>query len=633
MKRFDVRTQITNDLKEIDQYVDTVDNPMIVPMCSRSKDVIEPLLKPQWYVDCEEMARKSVEVVRNRELKIIPSAHEKTWYHWLENSRPWCISRQLWWGHRVPAYFVTIQGDHKKFDNEHDYWVCAMSEEEAMQEAVKKFEVPKEKISLEQDPDVLDTWFSSALYPFSAFGWPDQSPELDRFFPGHLLETGHDILFFWVARMVMFSITLCDGKLPFEEVYLHAMVRDAHGRKMSKSLGNVIDPRDVITGITLKKLQETLLAGNLDAKEIEKAQKGQAADYPNGIPECGTDALRFGLCAYTSQGRDINLDVKRIEGYRKFCNKLWNAIRFAQLQLGDDFVPSPVYELSGKELGIDRWILSRLSHCVEQCTSGFKNYDFPTITTAIYNFWLYELCDVYLEAIKPIMWGDIGSGETKKVTQQTLYTCLDVALRLTAPFMPFVTEELWQRLPRRQSQTAKSIHVSRYPEVGKFQKNEQIETEVDLMMNVVKQVRSLRGEYKMTPKQKARLFIETKNEDSKKMLEGYSDFIKILTSSEDVNYSSDIPEGCVITVVNDDVNAHLMLKGVIDFEKELVKMEKGKKQLTDKVSSLEKKMKGKDYQTKVPENVRQADAEKADSLKIEIKEMEKAIDGIKKMLN
>ena len=330
MKRFDVRKQITEDLKEIGQYVGTEDNAMVVPMCSRSKDIIEPLLKPQWYVDTQVMAKRACDVVTNKELKIIPESHEKTWFRWLEDARPWCISRQLWWGHRIPAYKATLSGEHKSFDKEEDYWVCGITEEEALAAAVEKFECGKDQITLEQDPDVLDTWFSSALFPFSAFGWPDENPELSRFFPGELLETGHDILFFWVARMVMFSLSLCD-KLPFKEVYLHAMVRDAHGRKMSKSLGNVIDPRDVINGVTLKDLQATLLSGNLDAKEIKKAQDGQAADYPDGIPECGTDALRFALCSYTSQGRDINLDVKRVEGYRKFCNKLWNAIRLVLL--------------------------------------------------------------------------------------------------------------------------------------------------------------------------------------------------------------------------------------------------------------------------------------------------------------
>jgi valyl-tRNA synthetase len=399
-------------LKEIGQYVGTEDNAMVVPMCSRSKDIIEPLLKPQWYVDTQVMAKRACDVVTNKELKIIPESHEKTWFRWLEDARPWCISRQLWWGHRIPAYKATLSEEHKSFDKEEDYWVCGITEEEALASAVEKFECGKDQITLEQDPDVLDTWFSSALVPFSAFGWPDENPEPSRFFPGELLETGHDILFFWVARMVMFSLSLCD-KLPFKEVYLHAMVRDAHGRKMSKSLGNVIDPRDVINGVTLKDLQATLLSGNLDAKEIKKAQDGQAADYPDGIPECGTDALRFALCSYTSQGRDINLDVKRVEGYRKFCNKLWNAIRlvfivfsennrfrFAQMQLGDDFVPAK--DVLQSKTGIDKWILSRLADCVETCTTGFKTYDFPAVTTAIYNFWLYELCDVYLETVKPV---------------------------------------------------------------------------------------------------------------------------------------------------------------------------------------------------------------------------------------
>lgn len=310
---------------------------------------------------------------------------------------------------RPPPLSASARSSSERLDR----WVVGRERADAEALAAERF--PGKTCVLEQDEDVLDTWFSSGLFPFSVFGWPDKTQDLAEFYPNALLETGHDILFFWVARMVMMGITLT-GEVPFKQVYLHAMVRDAHGRKMSKSLGNVIDPVHVIEGITLEDLQKSLLGGNLDAKEVEKAKAGQQADYPQGIAECGTDALRFALVAYTSQGRDINLDIQRVVGYRHWCNKLWNAVRFAMvnLDLQKGFAPSAAFDAKPAPLGA-RWILSRLNAAIATTTASMDVYDFNGATTAVYSFWQYELCDWFIEVMKPVM--SRGTPEDKRATQ------------------------------------------------------------------------------------------------------------------------------------------------------------------------------------------------------------------------
>ncbi|XP_041371023.1 valine--tRNA ligase-like [Gigantopelta aegis] len=627
MKRFDARKAVLQALKDKGLYRETKDNPMVVPMCSRSKDIIEPLLKPQWYVDVKEMNAAAIKAVETGDVRIIPDMHIKTWNNWLGNVRDWCISRQLWWGHRIPAYFVTVDDPSVPAgtDTDDNYWVCGQTEDEARKKAAEKFNVSADKISLRQDEDVLDTWFSSAMFPFSIFGWPDETPDLSAFYPGTLLETGHDILFFWVARMVMMGQTLL-GKLPFKEVYLHAMVRDAHGRKMSKSLGNVIDPIDVIHGITLEKLHDKLVESNLDEKEIKKAKEGQKKDYPVGIPECGTDALRFALISYTSQGRDINLDVLRVQGYRFFCNKMWNATKFALNCLGDNFKPTETPQLCGKEKDMDRWILSRLSYAVGQCASGFENYDFPTATTACYNFWLYELCDWYLEYLKPIVY---GSDEDSKATcRNVLYTCLNVGLRLLHPIMPFVTEELYQRLPRRQSNEPPSLVVTPYPlEKDYTLRDARLETAVGFAQNIVKSIRSIRADYNLTPKTKADVYLKCSDEETANTLQAFTEKIQTLSNSSSIVIlvNQDPPVGCCMSTVSAKCETHIMLKGLIDVGKEISKLQGKQETLGKQLKKLQDTSTSDDYCSKVPEDIRNQNSEKMDQLSIEIEKLSQGL--------
>ncbi|XP_044747295.1 valine--tRNA ligase isoform X3 [Coccinella septempunctata] len=629
MKRFDARKAILEALKEKGLYVETKNNPMVVPICSRSKDIVEPMLKPQWYVKCEEMARKAVEAVNSGELKIIPEMHIKTWHHWMEGIRDWCISRQLWWGHRIPAYKVTFKTKPENV-GETEIWVSGRTEQEALEKAQTKFSTTVDNITLTQDEDVLDTWFSSALFPFSIFGWPDQTEDLNVFYPTSLLETGHDILFFWVARMVFFGQKLL-GKLPFKEVYLHPIIRDAHGRKMSKSLGNVIDPMDVIHGITLEGLHNQLADGNLDSKEVEKAKAGQKQDFPEGIPECGTDALRFALCAMC-RGRDINLDILRVQGYRFFCNKIWNATRFALTYLGNDFEAPENNSLIGNESLMDLWILSRLSAAAHDANKGFEIYDFSLVTNSCYNVWLYEICDVYLEYLKPVFTG--GDETAKKTARVTLYRALEVALRLLSPFMPFITEELYQRLPRSSASAEKipSICIASYPEAEELGwRQVAIEEDVDFIQKVAKAIRSARSDYNLPNKTKTEAYVKCSDPTISNIVTKYNFPLCTLSYCSKIATNEEVPVGCTIITVSDKCEVHLLLKGLIEPTKEIAKIEKKMQILQGTQTSLAKAMSAADYSAKVPVEVQEANSEKLSQTKIELERLEVALGNLRLM--
>ncbi|GAM23020.1 hypothetical protein SAMD00019534_061950 [Acytostelium subglobosum LB1] len=629
MKRFDARNAVVEALKEKGLYKGMKDNKMRLGICSRSKDILEPMIKPQWYVNCKDMADNACKAVRDGELKIIPNQHEVTWFRWLEGIKDWCISRQLWWGHRIPAYLVKIKGVAAD-PYSTSQWVAAENSEAAMLAAMEKFKAPREDIELEHDPDVLDTWFSSGLFPFSTLGWPEKTKDMENHYPTSLLETGLDILFFWVARMVMMGKQLT-GQLPFKEIYLHAMVRDSHGRKMSKSLGNVIDPLEVISGITLDQLVENLKKGNLDPVELDRATLGLKQDYPEGITECGTDAMRFALCAYTSQGRDINLDILRVVGYRHFCNKVWNATRFALMKLGD-YRPSEfnAQELTKNTNAVNTWILNAATRAFKLCEEGFKSYDFAQATTAIYNFWLHDLCDFYLETTKPIFSEE--DGPIKQKTCETLYTCIELGLRMLHPFMPFITEELYQAIPRRPSDSIPTIMLTSYPQDIPEWNNATIEEELKQCQDIIRAIRSLRTKYNVAPNKKVATYIHAKTDELKNLYAAHSALIKVLAyaSSVDVALSSEGRQGCVIDTYNENVSLLLDLSDSLDFAAEVQRMEAKKSQLEAAKEALLKKINIPTYD-KVPQKIKEDNDAKLKALEEEIKSLCNTIDSFSKM--
>nr|POE49579.1 valine--trna ligase, mitochondrial [Quercus suber]POF20073.1 valine--trna ligase, mitochondrial [Quercus suber] len=565
-KRFDVRYSVIAELDKLGLYVGKADNKMSIPLCSKSKDVIEPVLKPQWWMHMKSLAEPAVEAVKNGSIKLQPATAENSYYRWMENVEDWCLSRQLWWGHQIPAYYVKLE-DGPAYDKDAEYWICGETEQEVRAKAEKKF--PGKKFELERDPDCLDTWFSSALWPFSTLGWPEKTHDFEKLYPTSVLETGWDILFFWVARMIMFGLKVT-GEVPFREVYCHSLIRDSEGRKMSKSLGNVIDPIDIMDGISLKLLNDKLNVGNLAPKEVERATKWQKSAFPDGIDECGTDALRFSLVNYTTGGGDINFDVKVMRSYRNFCNKIYQATRYVLGKLPADYTPPAHGGKTGKESLAERWILHKLTHAAKKVDEALTNREFSQATGAIYNYWLYELCDVYIENSKTII--QDGTAEEAKSAIDTLYTAIDGAITMIHPFMPFLTEELWQRLPRRQGDATKTVVRALYPQYDAKLDDPESERAYELVIGCSKGIRSLLAEKLI--KEGGKAYIQPLNDESGKTAVAELSAIKTLshgklTSLSIIEQGESVPPGCTVYPVAASVYVFLEVEGDVDADAEI----------------------------------------------------------------
>uniref|UniRef100_A0AAG5DBN3 valine--tRNA ligase n=1 Tax=Anopheles atroparvus TaxID=41427 RepID=A0AAG5DBN3_ANOAO len=459
---------------------------MILPICSRSKDVVELLLRPQWFVRCRDLADRALKAVEDGDLQIIPKSFEREWFRWLENCHDWCISRQLWWGHRIPAYCI-------RHRNGVERWVAARSVPEAKEKyfTSKFFSADSEGVSFEQDTDVLDTWFSSALLPFSTSGWP-KATSADHY-PLELMETGHDILFFWVARMVMLGQELT-GKLPFHKILLHGIICDEYGRKMSKSLGNVIKPEHVIHGITLDRLrkeaEESNRQGVLSEEELSRSIAGQRKMFPNGIPECGTDALRFTLCSSNIKNHFIHFNVQEAHTNKLFFNKIWQATRYTlsclERFLPDQDVPMVSHEARGNMMLMDRWILSRLGCAVKQCREGIEGYNFHLATAALKMFFYSNLCDIYLETTKIYMKPD--HAKTAALQCAILKHCISVGLYHMEPFTPFLAKELLTHLPLSAAYASDGSQAILWIDSV-------LESNVERMLDICQYIRQSKNEY------------------------------------------------------------------------------------------------------------------------------------------
>ncbi|KAF9547657.1 hypothetical protein EC957_008014 [Mortierella hygrophila] len=526
MNRFDARDKIVEELKELGVYRGKNEkHAMRLARCSRSGDVIEPMVMPQW---CDGMAQQALKDAENGNLVFHPESSIKDWNRWLENIQDWCISRQLWWGHRIPAYkpvfeHHTILQTHFPTDTGDGPWFVADSEKEAIQQIQKCLDdkgLKDTRYKIVQDADVLDTWFSSGLLPLSALGWTGYplAKMTPLRYPTNLIETGTDIMFFWVARMVMLCTHL-SGEVPFKDILFHAMVRDAQGRKMSKSVGNVIDPTHVIEGITLKDLKATLEGGNLAAKEVKRSQTQMEKEFPRGIQASGADALRFALVSSTQQSRQINLDLANVTSAQHFANKLWNLSAFYRTRLGDlNYVSSVTSETvlaqgltefrksvsaSGQQQQlslVERFIMSRLADTVNKVNGGMDQLEPSVATDTVRKFIIQDLCDVYVEFIKPVLVSeDHKSIQQRDSVLKILQTCFDASLRMMHPFMPFVTEELWQRMLPEAAAGSTSIMVSSFPSSSELEswKDEAAEKDMEVALGVIQASRSLRQSHQV----------------------------------------------------------------------------------------------------------------------------------------
>ncbi|EGV16046.1 valine--tRNA ligase [Thiocapsa marina] len=586
LDRYEARKLIVADLDSLGLLAAVKEHRLQQPRGDRSGAVIEPYLTDQWYVRVAPLAEPAIAAVEDGRIRFVPDNWKNTYYDWMRNIQDWCISRQIWWGHRIPAWY----------DVEGNVYVGRS------EDAIRARHGFGPEVVLLQDPDVLDTWFSSALWPFSTLGWPEQTDRLDAFYPTSVLVTGFDIIFFWVARMIMMGLKFMDD-VPFKDVYIHGLVRDAHGEKMSKSKGNVLDPIDLIDGIGLEALVEKRTKGMMQPHLAEKIAKQTRKDFPDGIPGFGTDALRFTFAALATTGRDVKFDLGRIEGYRNFCNKLWNASRYVLMNTEDqDCGQAP--DESGGELefsAADRWIRARLHATTATVTDAIEGYRFDLAAQAIYDFTWNAFCDWYLELSKPVLTGTAASDAAKRGTRRTLVETLETLLRLAHPIMPFITEEIWQKVAPLAGAQGETIMLAPYPVADAGADDPEAVAEIEWVQQVILGVRRIKGEMNIAPGKPLPVLVANASEQDKTWLavaRPYLDFLARIESVTLLEDESSAPESAIALVGN--MKLLIPMAGLIDKDAELKRLDKEIGRLTDEIARIGQKLANPSFVDKAP---------------------------------
>ena len=588
LDRFDARKAIVAQLEEDGVLVKIDDHKLKVPRGDRTGAVIEPYLTDQWYVAIEELAKPAIEAVESGEIRFVPENWNKTYYQWMNNIQDWCISRQLWWGHRIPAWY----------DNEGNVYVGRTEDE-----VRNKYHL-EAGVQLNQDEDVLDTWFSSALWPFATMGWPEETPELETFVPSSVLVTGFDIIFFWVARMIMMTKRFT-GKIPFKDIYITGLIRDESGDKMSKSKGNVLDPIDLIDGIDLESLVTKRTTGMMQPQLAAKIEKRTRKQFPEGIHAYGTDALRFTFAAMASTSRDINFDMGRVEGYRNFCNKIWNASRFVLMNTETEDTGR-----DGGELVLslaDKWIWAQFQQTLVEFEKALADYRFDIAAQTVYEFTWNQFCDWYLELTKPVLNNDESSDAEKRGTRHTLINVLESLLRLLHPLMPFITETIWERvapLSALDFNAGDSIMVQPFPAVDAAKQDEQVLADIEWVKRFIVGIRNIRGEMDIAPSKPLPALLRNVSSEDERRLGISRTFIDRLARLESITVLKEGEEApASAAAVVGEMEILIPMAGLIDKEAELARIAKAMGKLEQDVARFKGKLSNEKFVSNAPEAV------------------------------